>query len=345
MNNTNNLYMPSLKKYSLNELKEKIGVSFTIKEIDKDRYDIKDAFNHQKYIKDVASKIASLDIPLNKEEVRPLKCEIMNKNLFINNKSYIAQEVFANTKEQNEKLPENHDECCKVVFGYGYDRFFDNDLDLKKDFLSLKINDKNISKGIDVFIDEIISCFYGYHHIDLMDYNSKKIKNMIFTSKALKERIIVAKIIISELKDLSNYYLERPIEGKIPEIQTVYLKDISDTFYTYEIPELVDNKIYLVDKSTFSIKEVDVTLHFYSFLFNLNELNKGNFYTNFYFLDKNNERVGYYEINPNENNKLNIYSGKNYIFFNKDDAKTFSNEKLDKLIEYSDKVKNKNNSI
>lgn len=338
-------YIPEIKKYSYNELKEKIGVSFTIKEIDKDRYGIKDAFNHQKYIKNVASKIASLEIPLSIKDIRQLIHEITNKNLFINNKSYIAQEVFANTKEQNENLPENHDECCKIVFGYGYNRFFDNDLDLKKDFLSLKINDKNISEGIDVFIDKITSCFYGYHHIDLMDYNPKKIKNIIFTSKALKERIIIAKLIISELKDLSNYYLERPIEITIPEIKTVYLKDISDTFYTYEIPELVDNKIYLVDKSTFSIKEVDVTLHFYSFLLNLNELNKGNFFTNFYFLDKNNERVGYYEINPNENNKLNIYSGKNYIFFNKDDAKNFSNEKLDKLMEYSGKVKNKNSNI
>ena len=340
-NEIKGFFVPEIISYSYNELKEKIGVSFTLKEINKDRFDIKDAFNHRDYINNIASKLASTEVKI--DEAIKIKEEIIKRNENFHKKDYVVQEVFANTKEQNDSLPKNHNKYSKTVFGYGYDRFHDNADELKRSFLSLKINDNELSEGINTFINEIKNRFYDYYNIDLYKYDPKKIINIIFKPKSLKHKISIAQMLISELKKISKYYLERSVESTIEDIKTVYLKDIGTSFNTYEIPEIVDNKVYFVDKNTFAIKEVSVSLRFYLSILKLNELNKGNFFTDFYLLSKDNKKVAYYEINGR--NKLNIYNYNNYIFFRKEDAKIFSKEKLNKLIAYSNKVKDINDNF
>ena len=340
-NEIKGFFVPEIISYSYNELKEKIGVSFTLKEINKYKRDINDSFNHRDYIKDIAYKLASTEVTI--DEAVKIKEEIIERNENIHKKHYIVQEVFANTKEQNDSLPKNHDEDCKTVFGYGYNRFHDDDEELKRSFLSLKINDNELSEGINSFINEINNRFYHYYNIDLYKYDPKKIINIILKPKSLKHKISIAQMLISELKKISKDYLERSVDSTIEDIKTVYLKDISTSFNTYEIPEIVDNKVYLVDKNTFAIKEVSVSLHFYLSILKLNEISKGNFFTDFYLLSKDNKKVAYYEIDGS--NKLNIYNYNNYIFFRKEDAKIFSKEKLNKLIAYSNKVKDINDNF
>ena len=330
-----------MTSYSYEELKEKIGISFFLKEIKKESDDVENYFNYINYIKKIAHKLASTKIEIN--EVTKIKEEIIKINEDIHKKEYIAQEVFVNTKNQNENLPVNHDKYCGSSCGKGYIRFHDSDEELKRNFLSLKINDNELSKKINSAIDEIINYFNYYNDIYLPNYNNKKTINMIFKSKSLKHKISIAQMLISELKKISKYYLERSVDSVIEDIKTVYLKDIGNSFNTYEIPEIVGNKVYLVDKNTFSIKEVSVSLYFYFSILKSNELSKGNFFTNFYIVDKDNEEIACYELN--NDNKLSMYCYNNYLFLNKEDAKVFSKEKLNKLIAYSNKVKDMNDNF
>lgn len=322
-------YLLKLKKFSYNELKKNIGVSFSIIKINNKKYE--DFINHEKDIKKIVSKIISLENPLSDIETNNLLKEIIDKNYFIRNNNYIAQEVFTNSIKNNENLPLDHNECCLKNPEYPYRRFFDNDIDLKKDFLSFKMNDRNLSKGIDIFINEIIKSFKSNYNIFLPEYNSKKIKN-ILKSKLIKKKINIVQNIIYEIEKISKYYLERPTEDNI---KTVYLKDISNHFQTYETPEIINNKVYTVNKIDLTVKEVNTTLHFSLSKSNINELNNGNFFVNFIFRDEYNKSFASYQ---STNDGLYMFSDY-YIFSKKDDAISFSNYKIKKLMEYFDYIK------
>lgn len=321
-----NKNLPEFKRIPYSELKDKIGTSFTIVEVEKDKPKSPKSYQiHKKYIVSEVLNVTEKSMKEDIHKLNSLMFNIINTNEKMKERDYIAQEVFSNTEEHNKHLNKEYLEIYQNDFGKAYKILNDDDTILKKDFLSLKMNDKEISEGIDEIINEIIIQFYNHYHVFLPESNC--IKNM-FKPKTIRKKIDIVNKIICKLRETSKNYIERPIDDRMRKIETFYLKDIGNSFNTYEIPEIIDNKIYAVDKATLSVKEFDAKISFSLDHFDINELNKGIFYINFTFENKDNKSISDFQIHDSEP----IIFGDYFVFLKKDDAVSFSNYKIDKLM-------------